>query len=157
MFFKIYVLKNFAIFTRKHLLGSLFNKVASLKVGGFYACNFFLTKDSNTVVFLWILRNISFLYSSAPLATSLFFKLTPFFSSVILQKQAILMWVLLPEFTSSSPKTGKNLTKIMLLSLLFALFFSYIISPIFKNKSSHYVSVWVPKNQRQHYLSEFFL
>ena len=85
-----------------------------------------------------------------------FLNLHLFFSTVISQKQAILMWVLLPEFISSSPKTGKNLTKIMLLSLLFALFFSYIISPIFKNKSSHYVSVWVPKNQRQHYLSEPF-
>ena len=35
MFFKIGVLKNFANFTGKHLLESLFEKVASLK-----ACNF---------------------------------------------------------------------------------------------------------------------
>ena len=36
MFFKIGVLKNFAIFTGKHLCWSLFNKVA-----GWEACNFF--------------------------------------------------------------------------------------------------------------------
>ena len=35
MFFKTVVLKNFAIFTGKHLCGSLFNKVAGLQ-----ACNF---------------------------------------------------------------------------------------------------------------------
>ena len=36
MFFKIGVLKNFAIFTGKHLCWSLFNKVAGLKATGEY-------------------------------------------------------------------------------------------------------------------------
>ena len=50
MFFKIGVLKNFTIFTRKHVLESLFNKVACLIE------KTLLKRDSNTGVFLWILR-----------------------------------------------------------------------------------------------------
>ena len=47
MFFEIDVLKNFAIFTGKQLCWNLFliNKVPGLK------------RDSNTGIFLWILRN----------------------------------------------------------------------------------------------------
>ena len=53
MFFKTSVFKNFAIFIGKHLCwGILFNKVADLE-----ACNF-IKRDSDTGVFLWMLRNI---------------------------------------------------------------------------------------------------
>ena len=46
LFFKICVLKNFAIFTRKHVLESLFNKVTCL------IKKTLLKRDSNTGVFL---------------------------------------------------------------------------------------------------------
>ena len=52
IFIKISVLKNFAIFTGKHLCWSLFlRKLQVLKPGSL------LKGDSNTGVFLWILRN----------------------------------------------------------------------------------------------------
>ena len=47
------VLKNFAIFTRKHLRWSLF----SLKLQAFRPVTLLLKRDSNSVDFLWILRN----------------------------------------------------------------------------------------------------
>ena len=52
IFIKISVLKNFAIFTGKHLCWSLFlRKLQVLKPASL------LKRDSNTGVFLWILRN----------------------------------------------------------------------------------------------------
>ena len=53
IFIKISVLKNFAIFTGKHLCRSLFlRKLQVLKPASL------LKRDSNTGVFLWILRNL---------------------------------------------------------------------------------------------------
>ena len=53
IFIKISVLKNFAIFTGKHLCWSLFlRKLQVLKPASL------LKRDSNTGVFLWILRNL---------------------------------------------------------------------------------------------------
>ena len=52
VFCKTGVLRNYAIFTRKHLCLSLFfNKVADWNL------QFYKKRDSNTGVFLWILRN----------------------------------------------------------------------------------------------------
>ena len=50
IFFKIGVLKNFAIFTGKHMCWSLF----LIEMQTFRSL---LKRDSNTYVFLWILRN----------------------------------------------------------------------------------------------------
>ena len=52
MFFKIAVLKNFAIFTRKHLRWSLF----LIKLQTWMPVTL-LKRESNTGVFLWIFRN----------------------------------------------------------------------------------------------------
>ena len=54
MFFKIDVLKNFANFTGEHLYWGLF----SIKLQAFRPATL-LKRDSNTVVFLWNLRNFS--------------------------------------------------------------------------------------------------
>ena len=52
MYFKIGVLKNFAIFTGKHLCWSIF----LIKLLAWNSATLF-KRDSNTVFFLWILRN----------------------------------------------------------------------------------------------------
>ena len=62
MFFEIGVLKNFAIFTGKYLCWTLF----LIKLQAFRPANL-LKRSSNTVVFLWILRNLTPLVAdSAP-------------------------------------------------------------------------------------------
>ena len=52
MFFKIAVLKKFAIFTGKHLSWRLF----LIKMQGFMPATL-LKRDSNTGAFLWIFKN----------------------------------------------------------------------------------------------------
>ena len=66
MFFKIDVLKNFVIFTGKHLCWVLF--LIKLQV---WRSAPLLKRDSNTVIFLWILQNFlkQFFYR-APLVTA---------------------------------------------------------------------------------------
>ena len=72
LFFKIGVVKNFAIFTGKYLHGSFF----LIKLPAFRVATL-PKRDSSTGVFLWILQELfrtAFLYRAPPLAASEFAK-----------------------------------------------------------------------------------